>query len=257
MTGADNVQAVTLSLEILERLAANGGGMGVTSLAEACGASKSRVHRHLQTLAAAGYVTQSEPSEKYMIGSRLLTLGRRIAEACDFAQLSRALMRQLRENIGQSVVLSEFGVDGCRVLSTIGSKSAIEINVKPGSLLPYHCTAQGKIGIAFGKPSLASHVLGGQLERQTIYSITSPAALESELISVRRRGWAVAPNESLIGVNALAAPIFDSMGTLIGSLALVDSIQFLAEHPTVEQISALTGTAADISELIGYRKQTT
>jgi IclR family KDG regulon transcriptional repressor len=58
---------------------------------------------------------------------------------------------------------------------------------------------------------------------------------------VRQQGWANAPEEFVIGVNALSAPIFDNNRKLVGTLGLVNSIQFLGRRPTTEQIEAVTG----------------
>lgn len=251
-TNNDGVQAVSLSLQILERLAQQGSGVGVTALAESFGTSKSRVHRHLQTLVAQGYVVQLETSEKYTIGARLILLGRRIAESFDLAQISRGIMQGLREKLGYSVVISQLDTEGNRVLATIAGKSAIEISVKPGSILPFHCSAQGKISLTFAGPELRERVLAAPLNTMTAATNTNPESLRAELALIQQRGWAVAPNEALTGINTLAAPIRDGAGTLVGSLAIVDSVQHIQPAPTDEQIAALTGSAAAISQLLGY-----
>lgn len=256
-TNHDGVQAVSLSLQILERLAQHSNGVGVTALADSFGTSKSRVHRHLQTLVAQGYVVQLETSEKYTIGARLIMLGRRIAEAFDLAQISRGVMIGLREALGYSVVISQLDTEGNRVLATMAGKSAIEINVKPGSILPFHCSSQGKISLAFAEPELCERVLASPLTKMTSYTNTNVEALRKEIDEIRLRGWAVAPNEALIGVNTLAAPIRDGAGTLVGSLGIVDSVQHIAEIPRDEQIEALTSAAVEISRLLGYRLEAT
>ena len=78
-------------------------------------------------------------------------------------------------------------------------------------------------------------------------------ALESDVAQVRRRGWAVAPEESLMGVNALAAPIFDASGQLAGTIAVVGSIQHLPATPDNALIAAVQQAAAAVSERLGYQ----
>jgi IclR family KDG regulon transcriptional repressor len=72
----EGLQAVGMALQILEHLAARRGAQGVTELARAMQTTKSRMHRHLRSLIAGGYVVQPPGSGKYLIGGRLLTLGR-------------------------------------------------------------------------------------------------------------------------------------------------------------------------------------
>jgi len=78
-------------------------------------------------------------------------------------------------------------------------------------------------------------------------------ALRAELEQVRRQGWATAPNQSIIGLNALAAPIFDALGTFVGAIAVVDSIQFIPEAPAAKQIRQVVEAGKRISATIGYR----
>ncbi|MBI1173548.1 helix-turn-helix domain-containing protein [bacterium] len=254
VTGAsgEGVQAVTLALRILERLAEEGRPMGVTALATALGTTKSRIFRHLQTLMQNGYIQQSDNTDRYRIGFRLVALGRAIGDHLNLVTASSRAIRDLRESLGHSTVVSQIEPDGVRILSTITGKSAIEIGVRSGSLLPFHTSAQGKIALSFGSEALRAAVMNSRLERMTDHTITTAAALRAELEKIRSQGWAVAPNEALIGVNALAAPVFEASGTLVGAIAIVDSIQFIPEHPSAEQIARTIEAARTASAGLGY-----
>ena len=117
-------------------------------------------------------------------------------------------------------------------------KSSIEIGVKPGSLLQFNNSAQGKVALAFSPEANIERVLAQPLERTTPNTITDPERFREHLALVRKRGWATAANESAIGLNALAFPLFDEMGAVVGSVAIVDLFQFIEAEPTAEQISA-------------------
>lgn len=251
-TGGEGVQAVTLALHILERLAEEGRPMGVTALAAALGTTKSRIFRHLQTLMQHGYILQSGDTERYQIGFRIVSLARAAAENQDIVTASYRALRELRDALGHSAVVSQVEPDGVRILLTIPGKSPIEIGVRPGSLLQFHASAQGKIALSFGNETLRASVLGSRLERLTDKTITTAAALRAEIEKVRNQGWAVAPNEALIGVNALAAPVFDASGSLAGSIAVVDSVQYIPETPAPQQIARLLEAAKSASAALGY-----
>jgi IclR family transcriptional regulator, KDG regulon repressor len=248
----DGLQAVTMAFRILEFLAEQRGGVGVTQLARALSTTKSRVHRHLRTLVEAGYIVQSPETEKYRVGNRLVTLGRAVAENFDLAAIARDEMRALRDTLGQSVVISRTESTGAVVLATLPGREAIEIAVKPGSLMASHCTAQGKLGLAFAEPTLRERVLLSRLDLRTPHTITSPTALREELARIVAHGWAVAPGESMLGVNALAAPIFEGGGHLVGAIAILGSIQFVEAEPSAAQILHVTQAAARISAQLGF-----
>jgi DNA-binding IclR family transcriptional regulator len=248
----DGVQAVILALHILERLAEEGRDMGVTELAAALRTTKSRIWRHLQTLLQHGYIVQSRDSERYRVGARLVSLGRAAGDGIDIVTAVYRTMRDLRDSLGHFTVVSQVEAEGVRILSTISGKSAIEIGVKQGSLVGFHSTAQGKVALAFGSDALRAAVINTRLERCTPSTIVAASALRKEIERVRRQGWATAPNEAIIGLNALAAPIFDGSGALAASIAIVDSVQFIADQPNPEQISRTLAAARSASAALGY-----
>jgi len=248
----EGVQAVVLALQILEYLSEQRRDIGVTTLAQALGTTKSRIYRHLRTLVQQGYIVQSLDSDRYQVGSRLVRLGRTVNENLDLARAAHSTLVDLRDLLGHFTVVSEIEADGIRVLATVPGKSSIQIGVKQGSLLAFHSSAQGKVALAFGPDRLRAKVFRSRLDLLTPATIVSPAALRKEIDQVRGRGYAVAPNETAIGLNALAAPIFDALGTAVGTVAIVDSIQFIQADPSEEQIRETVAAAQRISESLGF-----
>src|SRR5690606_15514171 len=135
-----------------------------------------------------------------------------------------------------AVAISQPEKDGNRILLIIPSRSNIEIHVKPGSLLGFHASAQGKVTLAFGDSLILPRICAEGLEMRTPYTVTDPDRLRADVERVRRQGWATAPNEAMVGLNAVAAPIFDALGGYVGAIALNDSIQYMPETPTTDQV---------------------
>ena len=123
------------------------------------------------------------------------------------------------------------------VLDMVRGSSPFEIGTKPGSRFPLDRSAQGKIALAFGSGQETKH---------------GAAKLRKDVRRSRERGWAVAPEEILRGVNALAAPIFFADGSLAGTIALVDSVELLPAKPTRNQIGAILDAARRASVELGY-----
>ena len=251
----EGVQAVVFALQILEYLAQHRSTVGVTDLARVFDTTKSRMHRHLQTLVAAGYVMREDETERYRSGARLIAFGRAVAENFELTSAARPVMESLRAALGHAVALSQPEPDGMRVIATIGGKSAYEIGVKPGSTLGAHATAQGKLFLAYGGEAVLERTFAKPLARNTPFTVVDRAPLRAELDQIRRQGWAIAPNQSITGLNALAAPIFDALGTFVGAIAIVDSIQFVPEDPSAKQIKHVLDAGKRISANIGYREK--
>ena len=250
---SDGVQAVVLALRILEHLANQRSEVRLTDLAGALGTTKSRIFRHLHTLIQQGYVAQSAESERYRVGQALVTLGLSVGEQLDLGTAALPVLRTLRDTLGHSAVVSRVEEEGMRVLRTILGKSQIEIGVRPGSILAFHGSAQGKIALAFGPETLRQQVLRARLPLLTPHTIVSANILREEVDRIRVQGWAVAPNQALLGLNTLAAPVFDADGNLVGAVGINDSIQFIEAHPSYEQCQQILAAGRRISQELGYR----
>ena len=80
MSQRNIVQSIERALRILEELAEENEGLGVTELSKRLDLHKSTVHRILTTLLTFEYVEQDTITERYRLGIKLLYLGGSILE---------------------------------------------------------------------------------------------------------------------------------------------------------------------------------
>jgi DNA-binding IclR family transcriptional regulator len=254
---ADNtpIDAVVTSLSIIENMAAAGGPVGVSELAKRVGANKPRVYRHLRTLLDRQYVTQDPETDKYSLTLRLFHLGQLIAAHTEFLSEARRVMRSLRDDVGQTVTIGQVEEGGVRILDIVKHRSTVEITTPPGTLFDFHSSAQGKIALAFGPDRLWQDFTSKATKQWQTNTGVDLKKLKKEIDQVRKRRWAVAPGEALIGINALAAPVFDADGELAGTITIVASIQHLSASPDRTTIAALQSAATEVSARMGYREE--
>jgi IclR family KDG regulon transcriptional repressor len=245
------VHSVHLAIDVLEAVAFSDDELGVTQIAERLNMTKGSVHRHLQTLVERGYLAQNSTTSRYAIGPKSRLLARHAPDA-DLVYLAEGPMRQLRDALGHPIVLSEMTPRGALVLHKLSGTAPIEIGVRPGSELTFHASAQGKVMLAFAPRPLQTRVLAQPLQRFTDKSIVSVRRIEQELLEIARLGFASAPEESMLGLNAVAAPIFDAQDACIASVAIVGSIQFLPEKPRPSDVAQLIEAARQISRKLGH-----
>jgi DNA-binding IclR family transcriptional regulator len=250
---APATETVDFSLRLLERLAGSSEPVGVSDLARAFDASKATVYRHLQALARHGFVRQDPATQRYAAGVKLFILGERLRDRFDVLAAARAEMAPLRDETGQAVTVSALVDDQVLVLELLQGRTIVEFGTRPGTVLDLHASAHGKVALAFGPADLQERSLARPLKPWTPQTIRTRPALERAIAQVRARGWAIAPNEVLPGVNALAAPIFDHRGAYAGAIAIVGSTQYIAATPTAQQIALVTGAAQRISRELGFR----
>jgi IclR family transcriptional regulator, KDG regulon repressor len=245
------VKSVGLTLDVLEAVAFAGRDMGVTELAHQLGVTKATIFRHLKTLLDRGYVAKTASTSRYRLGIKSHLLGRMASASIDLLSASETAMQDLRDKTGETAVLSAVEAKVVRVVTTIKGKSPFEIGVRSGSDLTFHASAQGKVALAFNQ-ELAGKMSRRMLTALTDRTITDWSQLQRELAVIRNRGWATAPEQVVLGLNAVAAPIFDELGQCVATVAVVGSIQFIHKNPGAQQTGMVVRAAARISQNLGY-----
>ena len=249
-----DLESVDLVLRLLEHLAASRQPCGVSEVARGLGISKARAHRHLRALVQRGYARQDAVTGGYEVGVKVLALGEAVRDRFDAAAAIRPEMGPLREATGLAVTASVLAEGAVTVVDMLQGKTLIEFGIRPGSRLDFHASAHGLIALAFGPPELLDRVLASRLTVWTEHTITDPAAVRARVETVRRQAWATAVDAVQIGVNALAAPVFDHRGDWRGAIALVGATQFIPETPTDEQVAHVKAAAEAASRRLGWER---
>ncbi|MQQ09142.1 helix-turn-helix domain-containing protein [Epibacterium sp. SM1979] len=251
---SDIIQSVALALQLLETLAESDAEIGVTALASSLGTTKSRIYRHLRTLVTLGYISQSEETERYRIGARLIALGKAASGSADLTSVALPHMRVLRDVTGHAVSLGQVEQDGIRILNTLAGNMQIEVGVRPGSLLAFTNSAQGKVALASMSDEDRAAVIPSKLSAATQFTITDQEEFRAHIDKIRDQRWATAPNETMLGLNALACPIIDADRKTIATIAIVSLTQYIEIPPDPVQIQAVSEAAERISLQLGCPK---
>src|SRR3954468_9298862 len=249
---AIGTETVDLSLRLLEFLALSTAPVGLSHLARQFQASKATLHRHLQTLAHHGFVRQEAATLRYAAGIKLFILGEKLRERFDVLAVARPEMARLRDETRLAVTLSALVEDQVVVLELIQGPSFVNFGTQPGTVLPLHASAHGKVALAFGPPELLSRCLSRPLKVWTPHTVNTRSALERAVAQVRSRGWATSASQVLEGVNGLAAPIFGHSGAYAAAIAVAGSVQTVPGSPSAELVKAVRRAAAQISRNLGY-----
>jgi IclR family KDG regulon transcriptional repressor len=252
--GTASVRSVLMAVRVLEAMAFTGRPLRVSDLARDLDEPKARVHRHLVTLRKAGLVAQDAATERYHLTWRLFRIGQAAAEQFDLRRVAEPAMHRLRDAAGQSVLLAVPAGGEALVVHALEAPNKVSISVRPGNRPPLHCSAQGRLMLAFAPEPLRAQLLSGPLDAPTPESMTDPAAIRARLALVRERLWETAPSETMLGINVLAAPLFAAEDVLVGSLGLVGSVQFVRDPPDPAMLAALHEAAAEISARLGSER---
>jgi DNA-binding IclR family transcriptional regulator len=250
----NSVEAVKVSMRMLDELALQQRPMGVTELADALGETKPRIHRHLSTLKEMGLVEQDRATDRYHLGWRVFQLGEAAGNQFDLRARAEPHMLRIRDQLRETAVLA-VPINGApMVIATMDNIYArILISVKPGNRPLPHCSALGRLTLAFSPPAVQEAMLARPLHKETEVSIVDPALIRRRLEVIRRQFYEVSDGEMMLGVNTVAVPIFRHGDQLAGVLGLVGSIQNIPNPPRRAQIEVLHQCAADLSAQLDSR----
>lgn len=237
-----------LALRIIEFLARQERPASLGMIAETLSASKATVYRHLQTLVRHGFARRSGDKGSYQAGVKLLVLGEASRRGFDVVPSARDELTELGKLTGQAASVTAI-VDGeLVVLDMVQGHSVVEFGTRPGTRLGIHSSALGKIWLAFGTGAAEARCWREPLKAWTSETITDHAALKRAVNVVKKRGYALAPNETIIGINTIAAPVFNHRSELVAALGITGSIQFIEANPNPKLIAAVIAAAKRVSQ---------
>ena len=209
------IQTLARGLQIVNQLEGAPEGLSVTALARHLQLEKSSVSRFLRTLHNYGYVERDERTRRYRLGLRLVALGQRRLHQFPLREVVRPFLRQLVEGTGECAHLAVRKRGQAFYLDQVDTSASLRVSTGIGTLAPLHCTALGKVLLAFGE--------GERLIELPVYTpqtITDEALLTKQLERSLALGYAIDDEEYTIGVRCVAAPVWGDGGALAGALGI-------------------------------------
>ncbi len=241
------IQSVVTATEILEALASAAQPVRLTALANQLGETKAKMHRHLSTLRSLGFVDQDSQTECYRLGPKLVHLGQAATDQFDLRRLAEPYMARLRDLTHQTVVLSMPANGDAIINAVVDSPNMVTISVRLGYRLPAHASAQGRVTLAYAPAAVQQRVLARKLTSYTPRTIVDAASLRARLEKIRHEFYEVAMDETLLGISAVAAPVMNFGGELVGAIAIVGTTQYVHEPVEPEQLKLLRACAKALS----------
>lgn len=245
----NSVEAIKVAIRILNEMALARRAMRITELAEKMGETKPRIHRHLATLKEMGLVEQEQATERYRLGWRLFQLGEAAGAQFDLRYRAEPYLIKLRDELRQTSVLAIPINDQPMVIATSDNIYArICISVKPGNRPLPHCSAFGRLMLAYSSEEARQALLSSEaLIAQTENSLIDPQAVLARLPLINKRLYDYAAGEMMVGINTVVVPIFRDDDLLAGAIGIVGSVQEIPDPPHPSQIALLQQYAEELS----------
>jgi DNA-binding IclR family transcriptional regulator len=240
-------------LLILEHLTRHPEGQGISDIASALEYPLNSVFRATNTLLKHGYVERHPLSKKFTLTRKLFSLAYGGESDRNLMENSLDLMRELRDQVRETVVVSILDRDEGLILEQVPGLHPFRFVVEPGVRQVVHASASCKAILAFLPEEERGACLGRlEFSRLTNRTITDRSAFEAELGKVRSRGYAVDRGEGLEGVHCVAAPVRNQQGRPIAAITVTGPSTRMTERDFARIGPLVRDCAMRISARFGF-----
>jgi DNA-binding IclR family transcriptional regulator len=243
--------AVDRGADLLLRVLESEQPVALTDLASATGIPKSTASRLLSALERRGLIEQDGQRGRLRPGPAILRVAERGMLERNVVELARPSLDALAEATGETINLAVPARHGVEHVAQVDSRHFLGTGQWLGQLVDYHCTATGKVFLAFGRARSPS----APLTRHAPKTITDPERLAAELETIRRTQCAAAVDELEPGLAAMAAPVRGARGTVIAALSITGPTLRMTPQRILELQPILIGEARALSARLGHREE--
>jgi IclR family KDG regulon transcriptional repressor len=247
-----NVRAVERALQIMGCFDDEHPERGISEIAQAVGLHKATAYRIVTTLVNYSYLEWVADGQKYRLGLELSNLGFKVIRRMDLRREALPYMKQYVREWDETCDLSIFDQGRVFYIEILRGNHALTIAAAVGQRLPAHCTASGKLFLAYLPEAELDAILSRPLNVYTDNTVTSPDELNKQFEIIRNQGYAVDYEEYEVGVCAVAAPIFNRGGNVIAAIGGPSPISRMTPERINEIAEAFKDAAKAISQRMGY-----
>ena len=217
----DKIPATLRSFAVLEALVASEHAASLTDIVKTCALPKPTVYRMLAMLEAAGLVVRDPGAARYAPGPRLAALGLGIMQNGSLSSARHAILAQLVEKIGETCNFTMLHGGEVMYLDRVEAAWPLRMNLTSGSRVPLHCTASGKLLLAYmAKPARDRILSTLSYKSYTPSTIANRKSLEAELGRIRKARHATDNEEFHAGLVCVAVPTRSPGGRPCAAIAV-------------------------------------
>ncbi|TAF82514.1 MAG: IclR family transcriptional regulator [Curvibacter sp.] len=226
---ADLIAGMAKGMAVLESFDTERQRLNASLAAEKAGITRAAARRHLLTLAALGYLETD--GSYYWLSSKVLRFSGTYLSSARFPRAVQPTLNRLAAQTQES--FSAVVLDGSEVVivarsgndwrsSASGKAQVLAYGLHLGARLPAHATSTGRVLLAgLSEADLSEWIGRHPLRRLTAATITDTTMLLRRIDEARQQDYSLANQEHELGVQALAVPLRNARGQVVGALNVV------------------------------------
>lgn len=258
MNETNLVQSVDRALRIIEFLAENPTGAGITEISKSLGLSKGTVHRLISTLKERDFAYQSSNTELYRLSYKILYLYNCISNNIDMFKVSRPIIRKFADKVDATVHLATLDEKRSNIvyidrIEPMNSQKPFVMSSRVGKKAPCYCTAAGKMLLSqYSDDEIRDIMKGEKYKTYTDKTIKNIDEFLEEIHKVRKQGYALDENEYDHGIICISIPIYNSNDKIDFAMSVTGLILYTKAEELINLKDQLDEVSRKVSNAINY-----
>lgn len=240
----EGVRAVTRALEILEAFNDVNSSFTVAELLQRVDLNRATLYRLLYTLEDAGYIMSEGEPQRFRLGRAVARLAHRWLSGGQMVDASLPYLHELWKKTNETVAFLAHRATVRVCLTELESNQPLSYKRGVGYTEHLVKGASGKVILAYLDNQ--DWIIDDYFQLED--SLPERQRLIEQLAVIKQQGFAVSRNELINGAVALAAPVFNQIGQVVGSVAVFGPSARLDESRIVEITKQLCLVTKKINE---------
>ncbi|MGL5636941.1 MAG: IclR family transcriptional regulator [Bacteroidales bacterium] len=242
-------------LKILEVLVESQEGLTLQDIRSKVEVSQTTAYRILHTLIRHNYIYYIDHSKRYMISSKMLSLGFKTLHERNLHEIVLPYLKNIRDEVKETVCFGVLSSDKVMFIEQALGSHPFCFVLTPGKLIDLHCSAPGKALIAAMPDNMRDFYLNKiDFIKYNDRTITNKEDYLSELADVQKSGYALDREEEMTGIMCIGSVIIDHTGIPCGSIWLVGPKDRLDTGTINKDAEIIKNACLNISRELGYTK---
>ncbi len=248
------VKSASRVLDVFELLVRHRHGLTVSQISRELKLPVSSVYELVQTLVQREYLESIPEKKAYRLGLKLLEIGSTYLQEFSLLDEARPVMRELIRTCDETVNLAILDKTDILFMAKEEGTKSMRLVSYVGKRLPAHATALGKVLLSpLSDPEIDELYDGIPLQKLTPKTISDLTSLKKELQEVCLRGYAIDNQETSLGLQCLAAPIYSHEQKIEAALSISVPTVRMNKGKLGELTELVRSGARRISQNIGYQ----
>ena len=171
----------------------------------------------------------------------------------DVQRQRHAILKGLVADIGQTCNLTMLVKSQVLYLDRMESPSPLRLDLQPGTTVPAHSCASGKLFLS-KMPKDKRHALLAQTKMAALTpnTLTDIDELDAELERINVRNVSIDNEEFVLGITCIAVPIFDDKQNCIAAIAMHGQVATTPLTVSLSFIPRLQTAAQELAKTFGF-----